>query len=55
MTGEVQQHINKFLFHLSQQDYAKAHETLEKTQKLKVDSLFNQEYEKIKKEGKFNK
>jgi len=46
MTGEVQQQINKFLFHLSQQDYAQAHAALEKTQQIKIDKIYEEEYAK---------
>jgi hypothetical protein len=55
MTSEVQGPIQKFLYHLSMEDYANAEKEIRKVEKLKVQKIFEEEYEKVKKSFGKNK
>jgi hypothetical protein len=48
MSGEVQQHIQKFLFHLSNQDHAAADDELKQVIDIKHQERFDAAYEEIK-------
>lgn len=49
MTGEVQQHIQNFLFHLGNEDNAKANKELETVINIKYQDKFNDAYNKVSK------
>jgi phage FluMu protein gp41 len=49
MTSEVQGPIQKFLYHLSTEDFSSAEKEIKKIQNIKVQKTFNEEYEKVKK------
>ena len=55
MTGEVQGKIQKFLFHLSNENWAGADREVQSLIKTKVKTIFDEEYEKLKKSSKTNK
>jgi hypothetical protein len=47
MHGEIQQHIHKLLFNLSNQELAKADKNLQKLVELKVQEKFDQAEKKL--------
>lgn len=52
MTHEVQGAIQKFLYHLSCEDYAKADVEIKNAIKLKVENAYNQAYAKVEADSK---
>lgn len=48
MSGEVQQHIQKFLFHLSNEDHANADRELKQVIDLKYQARFDDAMEAVK-------
>lgn len=55
MTSEVQGPIQKFLYHLSMEDFSNAEKEIKKVQNLKVQKTFDEEYQKVKKSFGKNK
>lgn len=49
MTSEVQGPIQKFLYHLSMEDYANAEKEIKNVVTVKVNKTFEEEFEKSKK------
>lgn len=49
MTSEVQGPIQKFLYHLSVEDFSNAEKEIKKVVETKVNQAFQEEYEKTKK------
>lgn len=47
MTAEVQQHIQKFLYNLSTEDYASANKNLQDVINQKQQTRFDQKYSKL--------
>lgn len=52
MNGEIQGQIQKFIFNLSNGDYAKANSSLKKVVNEKIGSRYKEQLEQIKKNSK---
>lgn len=55
MTSEVQGQIQKFLYHLSMEDYSNAEKDIKIVENMKVSKIFEEEYENVKKSFQNNK
>lgn len=55
MTSEAQNGIQKFLYNLSTENYAKANENLNKVLSIKLNKRFSKAYESVKRKNHQNK